>query len=713
MSSLSPDAMNNSLKAAQLRAINRMLAFNEETFDLDSSRKIINNNSNSKKSDYEYALPPAGSSHNQWKILIYDVACRSIISPLLSVAQLRRRGVTLHLLLNSDREPIPDVPAIYFCQPTTENLARIAQDSASRLYGRFHLNFCNKINRTKMEEFGRLIVQANALDTIASIHDQYLDYVCLERNLFSLHRTDSYVKYNGSGATEQSIEVAMDEIAHGLFSVVASLGHVPIIRCARSGAPEMVARKLHRMISEHPTLMRGSSKAYRPLLVLMDRNADLVTPIQHASTYQALIDDLLTHKANRVEFTMTPINSDIDASKSRAPKASQKRYDLDPDEDPFYASHKFNPFPKAIEQNGVELQEVTQRETEIRSSAGGGVSLTGGGMGDGTGAADLATAVDSLPALLDRKKQLEIHTSILQAVMTKVAARDIPQFYELESDLASGAYKNNTEGAKTKVIEMLTDPSKGTIEDKVRLVLVYALNAPGSTNTEIQEVAESMKSTLETRGSALNSEGNQHGLLSIEDRSMLAQGMRAIQYVIHLRSMNIGMISITAQHQDVVASATSEASPFGDSSNLTSFMKNATSQATGLLAKASEKVGSMLSGKSYKHPLTRVVENLCEFKVNTEDDTYLYLDPKISVAEEINVATMLRNTTAINRVPVRDVICFTIGGGCYTEYQNLQLLVSSSDSAVSSSIAKQRTITYGSTELLPPEFFLQQLGKLG
>lgn len=220
----SADYSNNSLKAAQLRAVNRMLAFNDDSYDGSADQ---GNNID------DYSLPPAGSSHNQWKILIYDVACRSIISPLLSVAQLRRRGVTLHLLLHSDREPIPDVPAVYFCQPTPENLSRIAQDCSQRLYGRAHLNFCTKLSRSAMEDFGRLVVQANALDQVASVHDQYLDYVCLERNLFSLHRTDSYVTYNGSGATDQSMEAAMNEIAHGLFSVVASLGHVPIIRCAR------------------------------------------------------------------------------------------------------------------------------------------------------------------------------------------------------------------------------------------------------------------------------------------------------------------------------------------------------------------------------------------------------------------------------------------------------------------------------------------------
>jgi hypothetical protein len=89
---------DHSLKSAQLKAVNRMLAFNNGDIPDDN----------------DYLLPPAGSSHNQWKILIYDKECRAIISPLLSVAQLRRRGVTLHLLLDSEREPIPDVPVVYF-----------------------------------------------------------------------------------------------------------------------------------------------------------------------------------------------------------------------------------------------------------------------------------------------------------------------------------------------------------------------------------------------------------------------------------------------------------------------------------------------------------------------------------------------------------------------------------------------------------------------
>ena len=76
----------------------------------------------------------------------------------------------------------------------------------------------------------------------------------------------------------------------------------------------MVARKLNRLITEHPTLVRSKDGRHmthhRPVLVIMDRNMDLITPVQHASTYQALIDDVLDHRANRVEFNVKPDSND-------------------------------------------------------------------------------------------------------------------------------------------------------------------------------------------------------------------------------------------------------------------------------------------------------------------------------------------------------------------------------------------------------------------
>lgn len=646
------EVSSNTLKSAQLSAVYRMLAFNEDSG--------MNN-------DNEYSLPPAGTSRNQWKILIYDVPCRSIISPLLSVSQLRRRGVTLHLLLHSDREAIPDVPAVYFVSPTKENLARIAQDCGKRLYSRCHLNFVTKLDRSLMEEFAKLVVQTGSLDVVSSVHDQYLDYVCLEKHLFSLHKLNSYVTYNGSSATEQAVEGAMTEIAYGLFSVVATLGQIPVIRCPKGGAPEMVARKLNKMIADHPTLLRNKGGHTRPLLVVLDRNADLLTPFQHTSTYQALIDDVLTHKANRVEFVITQ------DAESKRPKKIPKKFDLDPDEDPFYSAHKFQPFPEAIESNGNELQEVTAREQEIRSKAVGGGDSVPDPMANA--ATDLATAVDSLPALLEQKKQLEMHTSILQAVMNEIAARDVPQFFELESSLATGGYKNNLDQAKKDVIELVGDPSKGNADDKIRLVMCFCLATPAK-SADIDEVAQAM----------------QQGVESMEGVDRAAKekvqiGIKATNYLKQLRSMH--MIPSMAEMSLADGGEASSGAGLGN------FLSMASTATAGMLNKVGGKVASML-GKTHKHHATRVVENLCEMKPATEDEQFLYLDPKVK--GEVDIVKL----RSMNRSPVREAIVFMVGGGCYAEYQNLQMVATD-----------RRTISYGSTELLDSSQFLAQLGQLG
>lgn len=436
----------------------------------------------------------------------------------------------------------------------------------------------------------------------------------------------------------------------------------------------MVARKLNKMIAEHPTLLRNKSSLHRPLLVILDRNADLISPIQHTSTYQALVDDMLKHKANRVEFEVT------NEGAGGRNKTTLKKFDLDPDEDEFYSKHKFHPFPEAIESNGIDLQEVTAKEQSIRSKAAG-QDMPVDPMGSSS-ATDLATAVDSLPALLAHKKQLEVHTSILQAVMNQVAARDVPQFFELEISLATGSYRNDPARAKQDVLQLASDPTKGNVEDKLRLLVLYILTTNGKTS-DVDEITSAIQEAMNT-----NTEDGKPRL-DKEGRAKLESGVKAVSYLKQLRSMQ--MLPMATTFTELESSTTTSKS----TDMLSSFMAKATTQASGLLAKAADRVTSML-GKTHKHYATRVVEHLCEMKPQSEDDDYLYLDPRVK--GDVNVAKL----RMMNRAPIREVTAFVVGGGCYSEYQNLQLVAD-----------ERRTISYGSTELVDAGEFLAQLGQLG
>ena len=64
------------------------------------------------------------------QVLILDAFTKDLLAPLLKVSELRRHGVTMHLQLHQDRQPIADAPAIYFVCATSDNIQRIIADGA-------------------------------------------------------------------------------------------------------------------------------------------------------------------------------------------------------------------------------------------------------------------------------------------------------------------------------------------------------------------------------------------------------------------------------------------------------------------------------------------------------------------------------------------------------------------------------------------------------
>jgi hypothetical protein len=53
---------------------------------------------------------------------------------------------------------------------------------------------------------------------------------------------------NSAVVTDEELDSAVDKIVSGLFSVVVTMGSIPIIRCPKEGAAEMIAAKLDRKL---------------------------------------------------------------------------------------------------------------------------------------------------------------------------------------------------------------------------------------------------------------------------------------------------------------------------------------------------------------------------------------------------------------------------------------------------------------------------------
>ncbi|GAX85116.1 hypothetical protein CEUSTIGMA_g12536.t1 [Chlamydomonas eustigma] len=597
-----------------------------------------------------------------YKVLVLDRFTKDIIAPLLRVSDLRRHSVTLHLLIEAERSPIPDVPAVYFLQPTEINMEKLSQDAKAALYDVMHLNFTTTLPSRYMEQLALSAVRNGCVPKIGKIFDQYLSFVALEANLFSLALPNAYVELNDPTATDYQIEASVARIVDGLFSVLVTLGVVPIIRCPKGGAAEHVARlldgKLRDALRMRCNLFNEgnlgiTASMTRPLLCLFDRNFDLSAALQHSWTYKPLVQDVLGMKLNRV----TVAGAAGPGPSSAAAAASKKSYDVD-ERDFFWETCGAMAFPKLAEEVEAQLNAYRAAVEEINNKANAGPQ-------DGVpydpddllhrNTQNLMSAVTSLPELQEKKKVLDKHTNLATALLVQIKSRALDQYHSLGEDLLTG------KGDASSVLKLI-QAGKGSPSDKLRLVVLWLLICDGlPTDEDLQE----MDSAVRTTG----------------------VDMSPLLYVQSLKRNN--MTGSKAGGVAVGESSTG-LSALTKQTNLLDWADKTFGQG---LSHVTKSMKTLLSG-ARQVPMTAALEALMDGKPGSlEYEQYTIFDPKMPAG---------RSSLDHARGAFKEAVVFVIGGGNYQEREVL--------SGWASRCQPPKQLVFGATEMLSGEEFLMQLG---
>ncbi|KAJ3145687.1 vacuolar protein sorting-associated protein 45 [Geranomyces variabilis] len=376
------------------------------------------------------------------KVLLMDAETTSIISMVMTQTQLLQREVYLiDRIDNAQREKMRHLKCICFVRPTGEAVQALIEELRDPRYGDYYLYFSNTLKKSDIER----LAEVDEYEVVREVQEYYADFLAIQPELFHLNvsapTSPLYVENLSTWDTK-----TFGRVTEGILAMLLALKKKPLIRYEKSSAlAKKLASELSYQMQQEGPLFDFRRPDTSPILLIMDRRNDPITPLLLQWTYQAMVHELIGITNGRVDLSGLP---DV--------RPEMKEVVLNPEQDSFYRKSMYL---NMGDLGGNIKSYVDEYQTKHKSSA------------QVESISDMKKFVEDYPEFRKLSGNVTKHVTLVGELSRQVGRGHLMEVGELEQSLAV----NDSHTQDLKTLKGVVERPDVPDDAKVRLVLLYAL----------------------------------------------------------------------------------------------------------------------------------------------------------------------------------------------------------------------------------------------
>lgn len=240
------------------------------------------------------------------RVLVLDKTAASLVALVTTQTTLLKHNIGLLARLDDpNRTPLRTMEAIVFSSTEEPSLDQLVNELDKPLYSQYKIHFNSTVSKPQLER----LAEADQMEIVKLVEEMFFNYYVLNSNLFTT--------VNAKLPSLPSIGPSWDPpsliaSSQTLMSICLSLKVNPFIQVeSNSKLATRLAQSLHYEMESNPQLFDQIKieSDTKPMVLILDRKNDPVTPLLFPWTYQSMIHELLTIDTESNMVDLSHINN--------------------------------------------------------------------------------------------------------------------------------------------------------------------------------------------------------------------------------------------------------------------------------------------------------------------------------------------------------------------------------------------------------------------